>query len=274
MNRRTRGCKRASDVPLGGGDLRALDGGARSRSEPVAIIGASCRFPDAPDLARFWDLLLRGGDAIGEVPDDRWTKDFFFHPRVPTPGKSYSWAAGTIGDVGGFDAAFFGVSPREADQIDPQQRLLLELSWEAFEDAGLAPSRLAGTATGVYIGASSLDYVFGTTGDPAVANAYFMTGTSLSILANRISHLFDLRGPSLVVDTACSSSLVALDLACRALAAGEVELALVGGVNLLLSPYPYVGFPRRRCCRGKGAVSPSTRAPTATFVPRAAACWR
>jgi acyl transferase domain-containing protein/acyl carrier protein len=210
--------------------------------KPIAIVGASCRFPGAPDLARYWNLLRTGRDAIGEVPEGRWTKSFFFHPHAPTPGKSYSWAAGTIGTVDGFDAEFFGMSPREADQVDPQQRLLLELSWEALEDGGLVPSRLAGSAAGVYVGASSLDYVLGNIGDPAVGNAYFMTGTSLSILANRISYLFDLKGPSLTVDTACSSSLVALDLACRALGAGEIELALVGGVNLLLSPYPFIGF--------------------------------
>ena len=211
--------------------------------EPIAIVGAACRLPGAPDVARFWDLLREGRDAVTEVPEGRWSKSFFFHPNAPkTPARSYTWAAGTLGDVAGFDAGFFGISPREAEQIDPQQRLLLELTWEALEDAGLAASRLAGADAGVYIGASAMDYGSSKTGDPAAGNAYLMTGTSLGIIANRISYQFDLRGPSLVVDTACSSSLVALDLACKALAAGQIGMAIVGGVNLLLSPFAYLGF--------------------------------
>ena len=158
------------------------------------------------------------------------------------PGKSYSWAAGVVENVDRFDASFFGISPREAEQIDPQQRLLLELAWEAIEDSGLLAAKLAGTETGVYVGASSMDYAFARTGDPAAGNAYFMTGTSLSIFSNRLSYVLDFRGPSLTVDTACSSSMVALDLACKSLRSGRVPLALVAGVNLLLSPYPYLGF--------------------------------
>jgi acyl transferase domain-containing protein/NADPH:quinone reductase-like Zn-dependent oxidoreductase/short-subunit dehydrogenase/acyl carrier protein len=212
--------------------------------DPIAIIGASCRFPGAENLARFWDVLSSGRDAVTEIPDGRWAKKFFFNPNPAERGRSYTWAAGIIGNVDRFDAAFFGISPREAEQIDPQQRLLLELAWEALEDAGIPAGRIAGGNGGVYIGASSRDYGDIRTGDPAGGDAYFMTGVTASILANRISYIFDLHGPSFTVDTACSSSLVALDLACRAIRDGRVPLAVVGGVNLLLTPYPFVGFCR------------------------------
>jgi phthiocerol/phenolphthiocerol synthesis type-I polyketide synthase C len=145
-------------------------------------------------------------------------------------------------DIWGFDPSVFRISPREAQQMDPQQRLLLELAFEACEDGGFAPSKLAGTATGVYVGASALDYSFVGLHDPAVVDAYFATGNTLSIVANRVSYIFDLRGPSLTLDTACSSSLVALHEARHALARGEVDVALVGGVNILSSPFGFIGF--------------------------------
>jgi phthiocerol/phenolphthiocerol synthesis type-I polyketide synthase C len=211
-------------------------------TDAIAIVGASCRFPGADGLEAFWRLLAGGVDAVSEIDDARWSTRFFHHPRRGEPGKSYSWAAGRIDGIDLFDPGFFGISPREAAQIDPQQRLLLELAWHALEDAGIPASGLAGTTAGVYIGASSTDYGDLRIGDPASGDAYFATGATLSILANRISHIFDLRGPSLVVDTACSSSLVALHEACEALRAGRIESALVGGVNLLLSPYPFLGF--------------------------------
>jgi phthiocerol/phenolphthiocerol synthesis type-I polyketide synthase C len=208
----------------------------------IAIIGASCRFPGAAGLEPYWRLLIDGVDAVSEIGPERWSTRFFHHPREGEPGKSYSFAAGLIEGVDQFDPGFFGISPREAAQMDPQQRLLLELAWHAFEDAGIPASRLAGTTTGVYVGASSSDYGDLRVGDPASGDAYFIAGSALSILANRISHVFDLRGPSQTIDTACSSSLVALHAACEALRAGRVEAALVGGVNLLLSPYPFLGF--------------------------------
>lgn len=212
--------------------------------DPIAIVGAACRLPGAQDLTQFWDILSSGRDVVTEIPDDRWAKDFFFHPDPAEKGKSYTWAAGVIGAVDRFDASFFGISPREAEQIDPQQRLLLELVWEALEDAGIPAAKIAGGGAGVYIGASSGDYGDIRTGDPAAGDAYFMTGVTASILANRISYIFDLHGPSFTVDTACSSSLVALDLACRAIRDGRVPFALVGGVSLLLAPYPFIGFCR------------------------------
>jgi phthiocerol/phenolphthiocerol synthesis type-I polyketide synthase C len=208
----------------------------------IAIVGASCRFPGAAGLEAFWRLLIDGVDAVSEISPDRWSTRFFHHPTRGEPGKTYSWAAGLIDGIDQFEPGFFGISPREAAEMDPQQRLLLELAWHALEDAGIPAARLAGTATGVYIGASSTDYGDLRLGDPASGGPYFVAGLTLSILANRISHVFDLRGPSLAIDTACSSSLVALHEACEALRSERVDAALVGGVNLLLSPYPFIGF--------------------------------
>src|SRR3954470_13398438 len=208
----------------------------------IAIIGASCRFPGAPSLEAFWELLVSGTDAISEVDAGRWSTRFFYHPTYGEPGKSYTWSAGLISDVDLFEPAFFGISPREAAQMDPQQRILLELVWHATEDAGIPANKLAGTATGVYIGASSTDYRDLRLGDPASADSYFMTGGTLSIVANRISYVYDLRGPSLTVDTACSSSLVALHQAVEALRSGRIETAIVGGINVIASPASFIAF--------------------------------
>ena len=220
--------------------------------EPVAIVGASCRFPGAEDLEGFWRLLKSGGDAVTEIGAERWSTRFYYHPDRNAPGKSYTWSAGLISGVDLFEPAFFGISPREAAQMDPQQRLLLELVWHAFEDAGLPTSRLAGSTTGVFVGASATDYSDLRLGDPAGADSHFMTGNTLSILANRISYVFDLHGPSLTIDTACSSSLVALHHACEAIRAGRIESAIVGGINLLLAPYPFIGFSRASMLSRRG----------------------
>jgi phthiocerol/phenolphthiocerol synthesis type-I polyketide synthase C len=218
----------------------------------IAIVGASCRFPGADGLEAFWHLLVTGGDAVSTIDAGRWSTRFFYHPDRNQPGKSYTWSAGLIEDVDQFEPAFFGISPREAVQMDPQQRLLLELVWHAIEDAGIPARRLAGSGTGVYIGASATDYSDLRLGDPAGADSYFMTGNTLSILANRISYVFDLRGPSLAVDTACSSSLVALHHACEAIRAKQIENAIVGGINLLLTPYPFLGFCRASMLSRRG----------------------
>jgi acyl transferase domain-containing protein/NADPH:quinone reductase-like Zn-dependent oxidoreductase/acyl carrier protein/NADP-dependent 3-hydroxy acid dehydrogenase YdfG len=210
----------------------------------IAIVGAACRFPGAPDLAAFWELLATGTDAVSEVDPQRWSTRFFYHPTPGEPARSYTWSAGLIDGVDLFEPAFFGISPREAAQMDPQQRILLELVWHAAEDAGIPAARLAGSAFGVYIGASTTDYRDLRFSDPASGDSYFMTGGTLSILANRISHVFDLRGPSLALDTACSSSMVALHHACEAIRAGRIAGAVVGGINLLLAPYPFLGFCR------------------------------
>src|SRR5882724_5187752 len=208
----------------------------------IAIVGASCRFPGAEDLEAFWRLLACGRDAVSEINSQRWSTRFFYHPDRNEPGKSYTWAAGLISGIDLFEPSFFGISPREAAQMDPQQRLLLELTWHAFEDAGIRTGKISGSNTGVYIGASTTDYSDLRLDDPAGGDSYFMTGNTLSILSNRISHIFDLRGPSLTIDTACSSSLVALHHACEAIRSKRVETAIVGGINLLLAPYPYLGF--------------------------------
>ena len=218
----------------------------------IAIIGAACRLPGAPDLATFWELLSSGTDAISQVDEGRWSTRFYYHPTRGTPGKSYSWAAGLIGEFDQFEPEFFGISPREAAQMDPQQRILLELVWHALEDAGIPAAKLAGSATGVFVGASSTDYRELRLGDPASGDSYFMTGGTLSILANRASYIFDLRGPSLTVDTACSSSLVALHEACEAIRSGRIPGAIVGGINLLLSPYPFLGFCRAAMLSQRG----------------------
>ncbi len=223
-------------------------------SDSIAIVGASCRFPGAPDLAAFARLLASGTDAVSEIPDGRWNKARLLHPERGQPGKTYTFAAGVLGEIDRFDPAFFGISPREAAQIDPQQRLLLELAHEAIEDAGLDGARIAGSAAGVFVGGSAWDYLNINLVDPAAVDAYTMTGVTLCSLSNRISYAFDLHGPSFTVDTACSSSLVALHQACEALRAGQMPMALVGGVNLLLAPQSFVGFsaasmlsPRGRC---------------------------
>ncbi|MBR0654352.1 type I polyketide synthase [Plastoroseomonas arctica] len=227
---------------------------AARTTEPLAIVGAACRLPGAPDLAAFARLLAEGRDAVTEVPEDRFAKARFLHPRRGEPSRSYSFAAGIIGDVLGFDAAAFGLSPREAEEMDPQQRILLEVAQHAFDDAGWPVDRLAGRAIGVFIGASSHDHAELRLEDPAAADRFHMTGSAMAILANRIGHVFDLRGPAAMLDTACSSSLVALDAAANALAADPaLEAAVVGGVNLLLSPYAFMGFSRA------GMLSPTGR---------------
>ncbi len=218
---------------------------SNNRNEPIAIIGLSCRFPKASSPQAFWDLLRNGVDAITEVPPDRWDVDAF-HSSDPKPGKITSRWGGFLDDVDLFDPHFFGISPREAARMDPQQRLLLEVSWEALENAFIPPSSLAGTRTGVFIGISSSDYSRLQFDDPEMIDAYAGTGNAHSIVANRLSYLFDLRGPSMAVDTACSSSLVAIHLACQSLRSGESDLGLVGGVNLILTPELTITFSQAR----------------------------
>src|SRR6266851_1827578 len=222
------------------------------RDGSIAIVGASCRFPGAEDLEEFWQLLASGTDAISEVDPQRWSTRFYYHPDRNEPGKSYTWAAGLITGVDLFEPSFLRISPREAAQMDPQQRLLLELTWHAFEDAGIPTAKLSGSTVGVYIGASSTDYSDLKLGDTASADSYTMTGSTLSVLSNRISYVFDLRGPSLTIDTACSSSLVALHHACEAIRSQRVATAIVGGINLLLAPYPYLGFCRASMLSRRG----------------------
>ncbi|MFQ5794194.1 MAG: type I polyketide synthase [Candidatus Bipolaricaulia bacterium] len=217
-----------------------VDGG--TEKEPIAIIGIGCRFPGANGPDAFWQLLQDGMDAITEVPADRWDIDAFYDPTPDALGKMNTRWGSFLEQVDQFDPHFFGISPREAARIDPQQRILLEVAWEALEDGGQVPDRLAGTRTGVFIGISTNDYGRIQLSDPDLIDAYAGTGNALSIAANRLSYLFDLQGPSAAVDTACSSSLVAVHLACCSLWNGESTLALAGGVNLILSPAITINF--------------------------------
>lgn len=213
--------------------------------EPIAIIGAACRFPgQASDLNSYWSLLERGVDAVSCLPPERCSQERYFSSSRALAGHAYTNAAGVIEGIKEFDPDFFGISRKEAPHVDPQQRLTLELAWEACEQAHILPSSLRGSQAGVFMGASNVDMTLQSPDDPAVISPYSMTGSTLSIIANRISYLFDLHGPSLTIDTACSSSLVAVHIACEALRRGEIPLAFVGGVNVLLAPYPFIGFSR------------------------------
>ncbi|MER5432230.1 type I polyketide synthase [Streptomyces sp. NPDC002588] len=211
--------------------------------EPIAVVGMSCRLPKSSTPHQYWQLLRDGVDAVGEAPPDRW------------PGSALPHRFGAfLDDISSFDAAFFGVSPREAAAMDPQQRLLLELSWEALEHARIVPSRLRGTATGVYVGAMWDDYatVLLSSGPDAI-DQHTMAGIGRGVMANRVSHTFGLRGPSMTVDTAQSSSLVAVQLACESLRRGESTTALAGGVNLNILAETTLGAARF------GGLSPQGR---------------
>ncbi|HZA25772.1 MAG TPA: type I polyketide synthase, partial [Dehalococcoidia bacterium] len=229
-----------------------IDTPRRLHSEPIAIIGLGCRFPGAGDPEAFWRLLRDGVEAITEVPRDRWDVNAFYDLNPTTPGKMNTRWGGFLEQVDLFDPHFFGISPREAASMDPQQRLVLEVSWEALENAGQTAEELADSQTGVFIGISTNDYSRRQLGDPVVNDAYAGTGNALSIAANRVSYLLDLRGPSLAVDTACSSSLVAVHYACQSLRNGECSLALAGGVNLILSPELTVTFSQARMMASDG----------------------
>jgi acyl transferase domain-containing protein len=184
-----------------------------------------------------------GVDAITEIPPDRWDADLAYNADTNRQGKSCSRWGGFVDGIDQFDAGFFGITPREAAQMDPQQRMLLEVGYEAIEDAGEQLEQLSGRSVGVFVGISSHDYADLRAQDRYVPDAYSNTGGALSIAANRLSYAFNLRGPSLAVDTACSSSLVAVHLAARSLWS-ECEIALVGGVNCILTPEPTIGFSR------------------------------
>ena len=207
----------------------------------VAIISHSFRLPGTENKS-FWQDLLDGRNLVTEVAADRWAQESFSHPRKNHPGTSYTFAAGSIGDIAGFDAHFFGISPREAAFMDPQQRLLLEMSWEALENGGIRPSSLRGSRCGVFIGIASADYSYRLADDLAVIDASVATGNTASIAANRISYVFDLCGPSMAIDTACSSSLVAFHQACCSILSGESVQALTGGISLHLHPYGFLTF--------------------------------
>lgn len=224
-------------------------------AEPVAVVGMGCRFPgDVAGPESLWRLLLNGEDAVREVPADRWDADAFYDPDPLAPGRMTTKWGGFVSDVAGFDADFFGITPREAEAMDPQQRMLLEVAWEALEHAGIAPDSLSGTRTGVVMGLSSWDYTIVNIERRAEIDAYVSTGNPHSTAVGRIAYLLGLRGPAVAVDTACSSSLVSIHLACQSLRLRESDLALAGGVQLSLSPFTGIALskwsalsPQGRC---------------------------
>jgi acyl transferase domain-containing protein/SAM-dependent methyltransferase len=221
--------------------------------EPVAIVGMALRFPGgANDAASFEALLWSGRDAITSIPPERWLLDRLYSSDPDEPGKMTSRHGAFIDRVEHFDAEFFGISPREAASMDPQQRIMLEVAWEALEDAARSGTALAGSRTGVYIGVANNDYGRALYARPETIDPYFSTGNAFSVVAGRLSYFLGLQGPSIAVDTACSSSLVALHLAVQGLRARECDMALVGGVNLILTPEMNINFSKARMMAADG----------------------
>ena len=229
-------------------ELRArLTAYEKAASEPIAIVGIGCRLPGGVvDEESLWAALRNGLDAIGEVPTDRWNVGELFDPDPDRAGRMSTRYGGFLESIDEFDAGFFGIAPREAASMDPQQRLFLEVAWEALEDAGVAPDRLGGSATGVFVGAGNSDYGRLLFHERNEIDAYSGSGGSLSVIAGRLSYTLGLQGPSLCVDTACSSSLVAVHLAIQSLRRRECDLAVVGGVNVILSPEAHITFTKAR----------------------------
>nr|AXN93622.1 PuwE [Symplocastrum muelleri NIVA-CYA 644] len=236
-----------------------LEAAERSKTEAIAIIGIGCRFPGgANNPEKFWQLLSDGVDAITEVPKNRWNIDDYYDSEPNTPGKIYTRCGGFLQDIDQFDPQFFGISPREATSMAPQQRLILEVSWEALENAGIDPKKLAGSQTGIFVGIGPNDYaqLRMNSGEPTLITAHDGTGNGLCFTSGRLSYVLGLHGPNLVTDTACSSSLVAIHLACQSLRTGECDAALAGGVNLNLFPETTIFLSRA------GALSPDGRCKT------------
>ena len=215
--------------------------------EPIAIVAVACRFPGAPDPEAFWEVLSGGVDAIREVPDDRFDIDEFYDPDPETPGKIYSRFGGFLDGIDGFDPEFFGISPREAVWIDPQQRLMLETAWEGLERAGYSPGALRGSRSGIFVGVATNEYSHLLSAESVEKiEPHFITGNALNAISGRVAFALGLEGPAVAVDTACSSSLVAVHQACQALHSGDCDLALAGGVNVLLSPVSTIAASRAR----------------------------
>ncbi|MGQ4807006.1 hypothetical protein NKDENANG_00344 [Candidatus Entotheonellaceae bacterium PAL068K] len=224
--------------------------------EAIAIIGLSCRFPKANQPAAYWELLRHGVDAIEDIPSERWNVEAYSNPEADAARHMYVRRIGAIEQVDRFDPLFFGISRRQAEGMDPQQRLLLEVSWEALEHAGLAPTQLRRSSTGVFMGLSTNDYAWLNAWGSTPTDHHAVLGTVPSLAVGRISYMLGLHGPAVYVDTACSSSLVSVHLACQSLRHGESDLALAGGVNLILSPLSMLAL-----CRLK-ALSPMGRCRT------------
>ncbi|MGA8328579.1 MAG: SDR family NAD(P)-dependent oxidoreductase, partial [Mycobacterium sp.] len=221
--------------------------------EPIAIVSVACNFPGAPNPEAFWELLSGGVNAISEVPEDRFDIDEFYDPDPDVPGKIYSRYGGYIEGIDGFDPEFFGVSPREAVWIDPQQRLVLETAWESLERAGYSPASLRGSRTGVFVGVGANEYSHLLSANSVdKIEPQFITGNALNAISGRVSYTLGLEGPAVAVDTACSSSLVAVHQAVQALHSGDCDLALAGGVNVLLSPVTVIAASRARMLSPNG----------------------
>ncbi len=228
-------------------------------AEPIAIVGMGCRFAGARDLDSFWRIIHEGRTATAEVPLSRWNADEYYDEDYDAVGKMATRWGGFIDDVDQFDPQFFGIAPREAERMDPQQRLLLEVSWEALEHAGVAPERLRGSATGVFVGIGGTDYSKVACQHENYLNyidAHVGTGNALSISANRVSYLLDFHGPSLAIDTACSSGLVGIHMAVQSLRNWECDAALAGGVNLILAPDVTIAFSKARMLSSDGKCRP------------------
>lgn len=229
------------------------------KSQPIAVVGMACRFPGAGNVEEFWELIANRTSGVTEVPEDRWDVDEYYDPDPDVPGKMATRWGAFLDNIGEFDSVFFGIAPREAGRMDPQQRLLLEVSWEALENAGIAPKSIAGTATGVFIGIGGSDYAKVAMRYPDywdLVDPHVGTGNALSIASNRISYIMDLRGPSVSVDTACSSGLVGVHLAAQSLQRGESDVALAGAVNLVLTPDVSVAFSKARMLSPTGQCRP------------------
>lgn len=224
-----------------------IDALEQARTEPIAIIGIGCRLPGGCNTPQaFWEMLREGRSAMVPPSADRWDAKAFEATYPDEPGKMQSSLSGFLDQVDQFDPHFFGIAPREAHAMDPQQRLALESAWEALEDAGIVPSDLSGSSTGVFIGIGLNDYsrlqIPAQAEDPTLMDNYFIQGNSLCITANRISYALNLQGPSMAIDTACSSSMSAMHTACQSLRNGDSSLALVGGTNVILAPDNSVGL--------------------------------
>ncbi len=245
-------------------------------NDPIAIIGTGCRFPGGVNNSEaFWKLLVEEREVVGDIPADRWNIQRYFDAEAGLPGKSITHRGGFLDGIDQFDPQFFGISPREAPYIDPQQRLLLETAWEAMEEAGIVLDLQHGTDIGVFVGISHNDYqgIQGTPSDHAGVTSHSPTGSAHSIAANRISYCFNLSGPSVAMDTACSSALTAIHTACEHIRSGRGDMALAGGVTVIISPGGFIGFsqagmlsPEGRCAAFDASASGFVRGEGAGMV--------